>query len=76
MSTLMMSELLSDLSPEQQQLLAGGANGSEDEGSGDETDFGSSDSDEESSSSMFGKGSGVYKINSKCIVRVKKLKKS
>ncbi|MBH8552093.1 hypothetical protein I8751_06860 [Nostocaceae cyanobacterium CENA357] len=76
MSTLMMSELLADLSLEQQQLLAGGVNGDETETESETNleDEGSDDS--EYSDSMFDKKSGVYLIKSRSIVRVRKLKKS
>jgi hypothetical protein len=72
MSTLMMSDLLAELSPEQQQLLAGGANGDDDTDT--ETEDNGSENGE--SSSMFGKGSGVYLVRSRSIVRVRKLEKS
>ncbi len=76
MSTLMMSELLAELSPEQQQLVAGGVNGSEETDTGDELKLDEDESEDGESSSMFGKGSGVYLIRSRSIVRVRKLKKS
>ncbi len=74
MSTLMISELLADLSPEQQQFLAGGA---DEPGTSSESKPWEDDSnDGEDSDSMFGKGSGVYLIRSRSIVRVRKLKRS
>ncbi|WGV24667.1 hypothetical protein [Halotia branconii] len=77
MSTLMISELLADLSPEQQQLLAGGADGSEEPDTSGESKPWEDDSDDDDDSySMLGGKSGVYLIKSKSIVRVRKLKKS
>ncbi|QSJ17972.1 hypothetical protein JYQ62_03715 [Nostoc sp. UHCC 0702] len=69
MPTQMMSDLLADLSTEQQQLLAGGAKPADEDGSDDQDD----ERDDEGTPWTPGKGSRLYKIRSRSIVRVQKI---
>jgi hypothetical protein len=70
MSTLMMSDLLEDLSAEQQQILAGGQASTEDDEDGEDTE-------ENGGRGFRGLSSGTYRITktsrTRAIVRIQKL---
>ncbi|MFN6566659.1 hypothetical protein A6770_30140 [Nostoc minutum NIES-26] len=70
MSMQMMSDLLEDLSTEQQQILAGGVKVPEEEGREEEDD---NDDDAGSPLIPIG-GTRLYKIKSRSLVRVRRLR--
>ncbi|MBH8567179.1 hypothetical protein I8748_34380 [Nostoc sp. CENA67] len=69
MPTQMMSDLLADLSTEQQQLLAGGIKPGDEEG----TDEQGEDRGDEGTPWVGGRGVRLYRIRSRSLVRVQRI---
>ncbi|BAZ50733.1 hypothetical protein NIES4103_33500 [Nostoc sp. NIES-4103] len=69
MPTQMMSDLLADLSTEQQQLLAGGIKPGDEE----DTDNQDEEDDDKGTPFMGGKGVRLYRVRSRSLVRVQRI---